>query len=89
MSVISNGKTENTDRTVIIDGKLPKSWTCPHCGKRQKLNEKDNEIFMEYMRFIRHCEKCGYLHSWELHLSEEFKRKIVAEIEKAILYGVK
>lgn len=70
------------DYTVITDGGLPKSWTCPHCGKRQKLSEQDNEIFMRFMRFIRHCERCGYLHCWKLDLTEEFKQKIVDELRK-------
>lgn len=65
------------DRTVIVDGELPKSWKCPHCGKRQTLSGSDNEIFMRYMVFIRHCDRCGYLHSWELELTDEFKKKVV------------
>lgn len=46
------------DETVIVNGTLPKSWRCPHCGKRQKFGKEDEEIFMSYMKLIRHCEKC-------------------------------
>ena len=68
------------DTTVITNGCLPKSWKCPHCGKRQKLSEQDNDTFIRYgtyMAFIRHCERCGYLHSWKLILTDDFKKKIV------------
>ena len=27
----------NIDETIITDAGLPKSWTCPHCGKRNKM----------------------------------------------------
>ena len=70
------------DETVIVNGTLPKSWKCPHCGKRQTFAKEDNEIFMEFMQFIRHCEKCGYLHSWKLELTEDFKKKVVEQLAK-------
>jgi len=44
------------DETVIVNGVLPKSWKCPHCGKRQTFakeeiaeeEEKDDLWFMGY-----------------------------------------
>ena len=70
------------DETVIVNGVLPKSWKCPHCGKRQTFAKEDNEIFMEFMQFIRHCEKCGYLHYWKLELTEDFKKQVVEQLSK-------
>lgn len=70
------------DETIIVNGTLPKSWKCPHCGKRQSFAKTDDEIFMEFMQLIRHCEKCGYLHSWKLELTEDFKKKVVEQLAK-------
>ncbi len=64
------------DRTILVNTLLPKSWKCSHCGKQQTFAEFDEEILMRYGRFIRHCERCGYLHSWELQLTDDFKRKV-------------
>ena len=65
------------DHTVIVNGGLPKSWKCPHCGKRQTFTKQDDETFIRYMKFIRHCDRCCYLHSWELKMTEDFKKAIV------------
>ena len=35
---------------------------------------------MEFMQFIRQCEKCGYLHYWKLELTEDFKKKVVEQV---------
>ena len=72
------------DETVIVNGVLPKSWKCPHCGKRQKFSDEDNELFMSFMKLIRHCEKCGYLHFWELKLTEDFKKQVVEQLTKEL-----
>lgn len=68
------------DETVIVNGTLPKSWKCPHCGKRQSFAITDDEIFMSYMKLIRNCEKCGYLHFWKLELTEDFKKQVVEQL---------
>ena len=73
---------KDIDYTVIVNGGLPNSWKCPHCGKRQTFANEDNEIFMSFMQLIRHCENCGYLHFWKLELTEDFKKKIVEQLEK-------
>lgn len=65
------------DHTVIVNGILPKSWKCPHCGRRQKFSNVDGELFLSFMKLLRHCENCGYLHCWELRLTDDFKRKVV------------
>lgn len=64
------------DRTILVNTLLPKTWKCPHCGKRQTFAEHDEGILLQYGRFIRHCERCGYLHSWELKLTDEFKKAV-------------
>jgi transcription elongation factor Elf1 len=64
------------DETVIVNGTLPKSWKCPHCGKRQSFAKTDDEIFISFMQLIRHCEKCGDLHFWKLELTEDFKKQV-------------
>ena len=66
----------SVDETVITNGMLPKSWRCPHCGRRQTFLKEDGEIFLLFMKLIRHCENCGYLHFWELKLTDDFKRKV-------------
>ena len=68
------------DETVIVNGVLPKSWKCPHCGKKQKFGKEDEEIFMSFMQLIRHCENCGYLHFWKLELTEDFKKQVVEQL---------
>lgn len=65
------------DNTVIVNGELPKSWKCPHCGKVNRLTKSDNTIFMQYMKFIRHCEYCSNLHFWELRLTDDFMKAVV------------
>lgn len=65
------------DRTILRNTLPKEKWRCPHCGRVQTLDDQDMEILMRYMRFIRHCENCGYLHSWELQLTDDFKRKVV------------
>lgn len=65
------------DNTVIVNGELPKSWKCPHCGKVNRLTKSDNTVFMQYMKFIRHCEYCSYLHFWELRLTDDFMKAVV------------
>ena len=64
------------DRTILVNTLLPKTWKCPHCGKRQTFIPSDEEILIRYGKLIRHCETCGYLHSWELQLTDEYKRKV-------------
>ena len=70
----------NIDETVIVNGELLKSWTCPHCGRVNYLTRADNEVFMRFMKFIRHCEHCSYLHYWELRLTDNFMEAVIQMI---------
>lgn len=65
------------DETTLVDRTLPKRWTCPHCGKRTKMDPYAEEIFLEFFQVLRQCPHCGYIHLWRLELTEEFKRKTI------------
>ena len=64
------------DETIIKDKRLPKTWTCPHCGKRNKMGRYKEEEFIEFGKTMQHCG-CGYVHLWKLELSEGFKKKVI------------
>lgn len=65
------------DETTLVDQMLPKLWTCPHCGKRNRMDPEAEGIFLEFFKVIRNCPSCGYLHIWSLELTSEFKRKTI------------
>lgn len=65
------------DETIIKDKGLPETWTCPHCGKRNKMGRYKEEEFIEFGKTMQHCGRCGFVHVWELELSEEFKKKVI------------
>ena len=67
----------NIDETILVNCSLPKRWTCPHCGKRTKMDPYAEEIFLEFFQVIRQCPACGFLHIWRLELTEDFKRKTI------------
>ena len=78
------------DETIIVNKGLPETWKCPHCGKTQRFGKDDEDILFRYFKLIRHCDYCCYLHYWELQLTEDFKKQIVAEaISIAESYGLK
>ena len=64
------------DHTWLDDQLMPKSWKCPHCGKRNTTSRYADEILIENFKYIEHCG-CGVVHCWELRLSDDFKRKVV------------
>lgn len=66
----------SVDHTVLKDRTMPKSWKCPHCGKRNKTGQYADEILLEHFKYLQHCG-CGYVHSWELELSDDFKKQVV------------
>jgi hypothetical protein len=37
---------------------------------------KEEELF-EFFKTMQHCGYCGYVHLWELKLSDDFKQKVV------------
>lgn len=66
----------SVDHTVLKDRTMLKSWKCPHCGKRNKTGQYADEILLEHFKYLQHCS-CGYVHSWELELSDKFKKQVV------------
>lgn len=66
------------DETIITDAGLPKSWTCPHCGKRNKMGKFKEEEFLEFFKTMQHCDRCGYVHLWRLVLTDDFKKQVVS-----------
>ena len=77
MTEIRRAEVKDIDRTMIVDNALPKSWKCPHCGKRQKMNPYGDETLIEFGKHIQHCGSCGYLHIWELKLTDNFKQQVI------------
>ena len=65
------------DETVLINESLPKSWTCPHCGKRNRMGRYKEEEFLQFGKVLQHCDHCCYVHIWILKLTEDFKKKVV------------
>ena len=77
MTEIRRAEIKDIDRTMIVDNVLPKSWKCPHCGQRQKMNPYGDETLIEFGKHIQHCGTCGYLHIWELKLTDNFKQQVI------------
>ena len=77
MTEIRRAEVKDIDRTMIVDNVLPKSWKCPHCGKRQKMNPYGDETLIEFGKHIQQCGTCGYLHIWELKLTDNFKQQVI------------
>lgn len=69
------------DETILVNKSLPKSWTCPHCGKRNRMGKYKEEEFIEFFKTMQHCDHCGYVHIWLLELTDTFKRKVVDYLE--------
>lgn len=76
------------DETILIDRQLPKSWKCPHCGKIHKFDREANDIFLEYFKLFRQCGNCGFVHYWQLKLTETMKKKIADELTRVAMYGM-
>lgn len=77
MAWLQSEDIDPMDVTQLTDRGLPKSWKCPHCGKRNKFDDFAEELLMRYFKVFRHCENCGYVHMWELTLTENFKNEVV------------
>lgn len=77
MSEISIAKINPIDVTTLINEGLPKSWRCPHCWRRNKMGLYKEEELLELFQTMQHCQYCGYVHMWELKLTDEFKSKVV------------
>ena len=84
MAEIKSGDVNPVDVTKLIDRGLPKTWKCPHCEKRNRMDEFAEELLMRYFKVFRHCEYCGYVHMWELTLTENFKNEVVQYLVQEI-----
>lgn len=76
MSEVRIGLTTPQDETHLIDQCMPKTWRCPHCGRRNKSGMYADEILMEHGKYLEHCG-CGYVHIWYLKLTDGFKQRVV------------
>ncbi len=74
---LRGGRMRNIDETILMNKSLPKSWTCPRCGKRNLMGKYKEKEFIELFKTMQHCEKCGYVHIWFLKLTEDFKKNVV------------
>lgn len=70
------------DVTTLINDFTPKSWKCPHCGKRNITGKYAEMILLENLKYLEHCDTCGNVHCWQLELTEEFKKKVVDMLMK-------
>ena len=41
------------------------------------MNPFGDETLIEFGKHIQHCKTCGYLHLWELNLTDDFKKRVV------------
>lgn len=64
------------DYTKLVNKLMPKTWKCPHCKRRNKTGMYADEILAENLRYVEHCG-CGYVHLWELELTDDFKKQVV------------
>lgn len=72
----------NIDTTLLVDKLPPVKWKCPHCGRMNKMGPAAEDIIEEFFFYMEHCWKCGYVHRWELKLSDNFKNKVLDMIQK-------
>lgn len=77
MSEIRPARVDPIDVTLLTDKGLPKIWKCPHCGTRNMMGKYKEEELFEFFKTMQHCCYCGYVHLWELKLSDDFKQKVV------------
>lgn len=73
----SGAGMSSIDETRIVNGELPKTWTCPHCGKRNKMGRYKADEFIEFGKAFQHCAQCSYVHYWELVLTDDFKQGVI------------
>lgn len=65
------------DITKLVNKGMPKTWTCPHCGKRNRTGPYKEEELIEFGKTLQQCDCCGYVHLWKLELTEDFKHAVV------------
>lgn len=69
------------DHTWLTDSLMPKKWKCPHCGRQNTTSRYADECLLENFVYLEHCG-CGYVHCWELKLTDQFKRKVIDYLTK-------
>lgn len=72
------------NETVIVDASLPKKWKCPHCGKTNTLDKWADRTFMEFGYVMRNCDRCMWVHTFKLELTEEFKKEVVEYAKRRV-----
>lgn len=72
---------KSIDHTWLTDSLMSKKWKCPHCGRENKTSIYADECLLENFKYLEHCW-CGYVHCWELKLTEEFKKNVIEYLMK-------
>lgn len=79
------GEPDPIDVTKVTNEFTKRYWKCPHCGRKQRTGAYADEILLNHGKYIEHCIGCGYLHLWELTLTDDFKRKIIELLKEGKL----
>ena len=77
MAQVEMARISQLDETYLVDRLMPKTWKCPHCGKRNKTGIYADEILIDNFKYLEHCG-CGYVHIWYLQITDGFKRQVVS-----------
>lgn len=72
------------DDATLVDKKMPKSWTCPRCKKRNYTGKYADDILNEHFKYIEQCTKCGALHLWILPIPDNYERQEILLEKKRI-----
>lgn len=82
MAQIEKATFDGRDFTKIVNSDhLPHSWVCPHCGKKNRMDREAFECFAEVGKVMRHCERCMYVHMWEMVFTDEFKKEVIEALK--------
>ena len=73
------------DETTLTNRMMPKTWTCPHCGRKNRTGQAADSILLEHFKYLQHCECCGFVQFWRLTLSDSFKRQVVRMLKEGKL----
>ena len=41
------------------------------------MGQYKEEELLNFFQTMQHCDNCGYIHMWELRLTDDFKQKVV------------
>lgn len=81
---VTREQLENSiDHTWLTNELMPKRWKCPHCGKFNTPGMYADGILLEHFKYLEHCG-CGYVHCWELRLTDDFKHKVLEYLNGGI-----